>query len=99
MNDPSSAREEGYESDDDATGRPSEEPGVLRWRLPLALFLLTVASTFYVGASQVLGKGPDAVFSELRARGTVAALRGFLSQALRTRRASNTTRAATCLGC
>jgi membrane-associated protease RseP (regulator of RpoE activity) len=62
---------------DRASSIPSEEPEPVRWRLPLALFLLTVGSTFYVGASQVLGKGPDAVYFELRARGVMAAWRGF----------------------
>ncbi len=54
-----------------------DEPEPLRWRLPLALFLATVFSTFYVGAGQVLQHEPATFFAQRRAEGLTTALRAF----------------------
>lgn len=53
------------------------EPEPLEWRLPLALFLATVCSTFYVGAGQVLKHDPIELFTRHRAEGLVPAMRVF----------------------
>ena len=55
-----------------------DAPEPLRWRLPLALFLLTVCSTFYVGAGQVLQHEPLEYFTQRRPEGVVIALRAML---------------------
>ncbi len=50
----------------------------IRWRLPLVLFLATLASTFYVGAGQALRRTPWDIFEQRRAEGVETALRAFL---------------------
>ncbi len=66
----------------DASGPHAESdapdaPEPLRWRLPLALFLTTVGSTFYVGAGQVLQREPLDFFAQRRAEGLVPAVRAL----------------------
>lgn len=58
------------------TGEPAA-PEPVRWKVPAALFVLTVASTFYVGAGQVLQHSPMAYFEQRRAEGVGAALRAL----------------------
>ncbi len=62
--------------------RPSDTGAVfalepIRWRLPLGLFAATLASTFYVGAGQVLRRTPWEFFEQHRAEGWRAGARAF----------------------
>jgi membrane-associated protease RseP (regulator of RpoE activity) len=49
----------------------------IRWKLPLALFVATLASTFYVGAGQALRRTPWEIFEQHRAEGLGAGARAF----------------------
>ncbi len=55
----------------------ADEHEPLRWKTPLALFALTVLSTFYVGAGQALQHTPGEYFDQRRAEGFAAAARAF----------------------
>ena len=62
--------------------RPSDTGAVfalepIRWRLPLGLFLATLASTFYVGAGQALRRTPWEFFEQRRAEGWRVGARAF----------------------
>jgi len=54
---------------------PAREP--VRWRLPLALFVGTLGSSFYAGAGQALRRTPWEFFEARRGDGLCAGLRAF----------------------
>ncbi len=66
----------GHTTGDAQTEDPegADDANPLRWRLPLVLFVLTVVSTFYVGAEQAAQRDPGEVFSAERHRGYAVAV-------------------------
>lgn len=64
---------------DDRASEPTAEPVSDRRGLAAVLFVATLVSTFYVGATQATTRTPDEVFFLHRAEGTWPALRAALS--------------------
>lgn len=64
----------------DVGGTFEDEP--VRWRLPLALFVATLLSTFYVGAGQVLQRTPSDVYDQHRAEGFTVAMKALAGATL-----------------